>query len=318
MFPFRHSSILQLPGLIISFWALLGTNPLAGQTPSWEVHTSAGNRALLDSMLSEAAVNFRLALSAAIRFPPEDMRRTTALRNLAHTLTLSGSYMEADSLYRQAISRSERLVPDDHAYRQALKLEHDALLDAIRRSGELDPEIVEPLTWMDIFIDWRDRLGSRTTFQTGPVFALGDLVAASHNPALLHILALRWPVWVSGGTTITANLQRIAGRLPADKRRFSPPLTFRGLDIGAGLQLGWLNLEAGLGPFSIRTTESREVRLVLSTALTVTVWDGTGRRSEPGFYLMIAANMLRLPVAPGSDTGTLLAGGGLSVGYHWK
>lgn len=304
--------------IYLAIAAALGPALLGGQATTWEGLSAAGNRALAQGLLPLAAGYFRSALALAGDFPEEDLRRTTALRNLAHAVTLAGSYAEADALYRSALARAGHFLPADHPYHQTLVDEHAALLEAMRRSAELDPDT---LAVSNAFWDRVHALGVKvgnvTTFQTGPVMPLGAAVSQSHKPALLHILRFNYRISGTRAFGLILSLDRFAAHLPAERSAFSPPLTVLGLGSSIGLSAGKLALQVGGGLFRISTTTGHENRFGLSAGLGLVVWDDTARGTRPGFVLSARTNLLQLPVAPGDPNGVILLAAGLSAGYRW-
>lgn len=304
--------------IYLAIATVLGPALLAGQATTWEGLSAAGNRALAQGLLPQATGYFRSALALSAGFPEEDLRRTTALRNLAHSVTLAGGYAEADVLYRQALARAGRFLPADHPYHKTLLNEQAALVEAMRRSAELDRDTVAVSTaFWDRVRALGVRIGNVTTFQTGPVIPIGATVSQSHKAALLHILTFNYRISGSSAFGLILSLDRIAAYLPAERSRFSPPLTVLGLGSSIGLSAGKLALQVGGGLFRISTTTGHENRFGLSAGLGLVVWDGTARGTQPGFILSARTSLLQLPVAPGDPGGAILLAAGLSAGFRW-
>ncbi|MCH8328056.1 MAG: hypothetical protein IID15_05985 [Candidatus Marinimicrobia bacterium] len=137
----------------------------------------------------------------------------------------------------------------------------------------------------------------------------------THNPALAHILIFRRPIWSSGALEISANLSRVGVSLPANKSRFLPNFTFRGFGLGTGLRAGKWVIDAAIGPYKVRTTTGREIRPVITGGITRNLWDKTSGRTQSGYYLDLAVNVISVPTGPGAPTGTVMIGAGIAVGY---
>ena len=114
----RHIRFGRLIGYSLLIVAASGPSLLSGQLTTWEENTAAGNRTMDQGQLPQATRYFRSALALSANFPEEDLRRTTALRNLARAVTLAGDYAEADALYTSALAKAGRFLPADHPYHQ--------------------------------------------------------------------------------------------------------------------------------------------------------------------------------------------------------
>ena len=288
------------------------------QLPDWEYHTSRGNQALADNTLALAARHYEQALAMAAAFRPEDLRRPTSMRNLAHALAMTGVYARADSLYGRAIALGAELLPAGHQYLRTMTEEHDRLKEAMLRSSLLDLESPEPLTLYEKLVRIAENARNITTFQSGPLMAVTKPIFDSHNPTLAHILIIRRPIWTSGSLALTVNLSRVGVSLPADKNLFLPNFTFRGFGLGTGFRAGKWVIDAALGPHKVRTATGREIRPVITAGITRNLWDQSSGRNRSGYYLDLAVNFISVPTAPGASAGAIMMGAGIAIGYFHK
>lgn len=295
-------------------------DPGWSQQDLWEQLIIQGNRSRSRGALSEAESRYLQAVEVAEQFAPQDLRRSTARRNLAQTLVLQGRFVAADSLYREAINMATQTLEPRHPYVSSLYDElarlHEAMAEADRldesESGQRPPASIQ-----DIIRDRAVWLARRLTFQFGTIMPLAGELGNTHHQGLIYGLSLHIPLTSLGPLTVNIIPEYIITTLPVT-HSLGEPLKLRGTDLALAAAFGRLTLALGAGVHTIESGRAATNHLGLTGGMSLAIKGRRSGRSDAGLQTAIRVRGLYLPDAgPGVEGPVTLLQANLNLGWRW-
>ncbi len=288
------------------------------QQDLWEQLIIQGNRARSRGALSEAESRYLQAVEVAEQFAPQDLRRSTARRNLAQTLVLQGRFVTADSLYREAIATATIALKSRHPYVLSLQDELAQLQETMAETDKLDENDQSPVASIqDIIRDRAVWLARRLTFQFGTIMPLVGELGNTHHQGLIYGLSLHIPLTSLGPLTVNITPEHLITTLPVT-HSLGEPLKLKGTDLALAPAIGRVTLALGAGVYTIETGRAATNHLGLTGGMSLAIKGRRSRRSDAGLQTAIRVRGLYLPDAgPGVEGPVTLLQANLNLGWRW-
>ena len=317
--PDLRSSLLSpaLRWTSLTLLAALFLTPLPGQQPSWDRLINEGNQALAAGAAFEAENLYRRALQISEKFPPLDLRRVTAQRNLAQALIAQGNFLPADSLYGVALSLATRTLEPDHPFIQSLRDEWDLLREEMARPLEPEAEVDRRFSLSAFIRKQAENIARQSTLQLIAALPLGGDLAEANDQGFGYGVNLRIPLLTGKFLGLNAGLTystlHLPGRHALDK---SFPLEATSLSIGP--ILGPLHFAAGVGGYALRDSKSQGRRLGYSGGAGLAIRSKRQRTRNIGLQTMLLVQGVFIPdAAPLATESLTILQAGLSLGWRW-
>ncbi len=292
-------------------------HPGWGQQGLWEQLINQGNQALSRGALSEAETRYLQALQVAEQFAPDDLRRTTARRNLAQTHVLQGRFGPADSLYREAIATASRILEPRHPYVLSLQDELARLHEAMAEADRPDESDQGPDSIQHVVLNWTEWLARRSVLQLGATMPLAGELGGTHHQGLSYGLSLQIPLTNLGPLIINIAPEHAITTLPA-KHSFIAPFKLQGTSLSLAIALGPLSLALGPGVYIIETGQNHAVQLGLTAGVSLAIKGRQTPRSNAGLHTAIHLRGNYIPdTEPVVEGPVTLLQAGLNIGWRW-
>lgn len=275
--------------LVISVTPCIGW----GQQDSWEKFIAQGNRALSEGALFEAEINYLQAVEVSEKYAPDDLRRATARRNLAHTYMLQGRFIQADSVYREALQTANRALVTGHPYVLSIQDELARLHEAMAQTWLPDSTDLVPSSGRNVIQSWVAWLAQRSVFELDITLPVASGISETHHQGFGYGLGLLIPLSTLGPLTISIAPEHFITILPTTQT-LAAPIKLQGTSLALVPSLGPLSLTLGVGAFDIRSDRTTDARPALIAAVRLSLRARRRQNNEAGLYTPIQIGVIQI------------------------
>ncbi len=263
------------------------------QQDSWEEFIDRGNRALSEGALFQAEVYYLQAIEVSEIYTPDDLRRATARRNLAHAYMLQGRFIQADSVYREAFLTANRILGNGHPYVLSIQDEIARLHEAMAQRWPPDNTDLVQSSDRNVTRNLMGWLVQRSVLKLDMTLPLAGEISKTHNQGLGYGLGLLIPLSTLGPLTISIAPKHYTTILPTTQA-FADPIKLQGTSLALVPSLGPLSIMLGLGAFDIRSTRTTDARPALIGAVQLSLRQRRRQNNEAGLYTPIQIGVIRI------------------------